>query len=152
MTSGHRRTLELYFIFSYGLVLLNLLPLLRWAGLGAMARVFEVMAALSYPALYLIPALLVTLLVARLWRARAAAIAVSAVVMVSLVQIFLFADRIVFSMFDFHLNGFVWNLVMTRGGLASMGASPASSATFAAMASLLVVMQAGAWWTARRLT
>ena len=46
-------------------------------------------------------------------------------------QIGLDADRILFSIFAFHLNGFVWNLVTTAGGLESLGGSTSSDWPFA---------------------
>jgi uncharacterized protein len=44
-----------------------------------------------------------------------------AIVGCTLVQYAIFADKMVFHIFGFHLNGFVWNLVFTRGGIDSMG-------------------------------
>lgn len=52
----------------------------------------------------------------------------------SLVQILVFADAFVFRIYNFHFNGFVWNLVTTPGGIASMGASAASEVSFALIA------------------
>ncbi len=59
------------------------------------------------------------------------------------VQILLFADAFVFKTWSFHLNGFVWNLVTTRGGIESLGASGASELSFAAIG--------GGWLAAQAL-
>ena len=52
----------------------------------------------------------------------------------SLVQLLVFADAFVFRLYGFHFNGFVWNLVTTRGGFESMGASGATVVCFSAIA------------------
>lgn len=56
-------------------------------------------------------------------------------------QGFLVLDRHVYGIYGFHLNGFVWNLVTTKGGIASMGAGLSTKATFAAIWIVIAVIQ-----------
>ena len=42
------------------------------------------------------------------------------------VQCLMYIDKTVFRMFSFHLNSFVWNLLITPGGVESMGGDPSS--------------------------
>lgn len=50
----------------------------------------------------------------------------SAVVLTALVQILLFIDATIFRLYGFHINGFVWNLVTTKGGVESLGGGSAT--------------------------
>jgi membrane-anchored protein YejM (alkaline phosphatase superfamily) len=70
----------------------------------------------------------------RLTRALGACLLALACLGAGVVQILIFADAFVYGTWSFHINGFVWNLVTTSGGIESMGASGASEASFAAIA------------------
>jgi membrane-anchored protein YejM (alkaline phosphatase superfamily) len=50
---------------------------------------------------------------------------------VTLVHVSLFADRQLFSIFGFHVNGFVLNLLSTDGGIESMGGSGSAGYVYA---------------------
>jgi membrane-anchored protein YejM (alkaline phosphatase superfamily) len=67
----------------------------------------------------------------------------SAVVLFTIVQGFLVMDRYVHGLYGFHLNGFVWNLVTTKGGVSSMGAGSSTTWTFALIGFLILAVQAG---------
>jgi len=99
---------------------------------------------LAYTLLYLSPVVIVVLVVRRtlagrflrrwvglrdVWINRI--VYGTAIVGCAMLQYLVFADKSVFDVFGFHLNGFVWNLVFTRGGIESMGAG--SSATLLAV-------------------
>lgn len=66
-----------------------------------------------------------------------------AVLLFAVVQGFVAMDRYVHGLYGFHLNGFVWNLVTTKGGIASMGAGASTTATFVLGGLLLLGVQAG---------
>jgi membrane-anchored protein YejM (alkaline phosphatase superfamily) len=96
---------------------------------GVLADAWLLVVWLTYGALYLAPAIalasLARLLVGRPpWRATSGAresiVLGVALVGATAVQSLLRIDAIVARIFGFHLNGFVWNLVITPGGLASM--------------------------------
>ena len=63
------------------------------------------------------------------------------VIAVSALQMLIYADGIVFKIFGFHFNSFVWNLIFTEGGITSMGSSSATVRSFIAMALFFLVVQ-----------
>ena len=106
---------------------------------------------LTYPFLYLLPAFAVAVLARRvlaglLRRApRAVAVPIAwapAVALFAGVQLAVYADRRIHQIYGFHLNGFVWNLLTTRGGHESLGAGPAVAAEVAALAALVLAGEA----------
>lgn len=60
----------------------------------------------------------------------------------SAVQIALYADRRIFEIFGFHVNGFVVNLVLTPGGIDSMGGDRATAFDFGLLALAFAALQA----------
>lgn len=58
-------------------------------------------------------------------------------------QLLAFIDARVFRIFGFHANGFVWNLLTTRGGIESMGAGPGLEWACGVAAFLALGLQAG---------
>jgi membrane-anchored protein YejM (alkaline phosphatase superfamily) len=61
------------------------------------------------------------------------------------------ADGRIFEIFGFHLNGFVLNLLVTPGGVDSMGLGTEGVASLVAGSAALVALQLGLLWTAQRL-
>ncbi len=84
-------------------------------------------ALLVYPAIYLLPGLLLTGITARLtsrssehtWRRRTLFVVAGA--SAALTHLLLLMDFGVLAGFGFHFNLFVWNLLTTPGGIESMG-------------------------------
>ena len=114
----------------------------------------------TYPLFYLAPACLVAWLGERAIRVAArrargrvvSAIAwMPAIVAFSVVQVVLYADRRVHALYGFHLNGFVWNLVSTSGGIASLGAGPTAALAAAGLVGAIVAAEAGIVAGAARL-
>jgi len=102
---------------------------------GALTRIFSIVVYLIYPWLYMLPLLILVSLVDHLWVKRAIIrkswpIYMSLVLMATLIQIFIMTDRVIFGMYDFHINGFVWNIIKTPGGLESLGGSDSTTITF----------------------
>ena len=68
------------------------------------------------------------------------------------VALILFADLRVFALYGFHINGFVWNLVFTPGGIESLGAGRATWVTtgglFLLYSLLFAALVAAARWSA----
>jgi membrane-anchored protein YejM (alkaline phosphatase superfamily) len=114
--------------------------------LSALATGWVIVVWLTYSFFYLLPVFAPLLLLNRVlssaWVARklpslvraSGALLGAALLGASLAQMVIFADAIVFRMFNFHFNGFVWNLVTTRGGIESMGASGSTQISFALIA------------------
>lgn len=135
------------------LLLLGQAPAAHLAGLPA--GVFFVVAAAGYAALYLLPLLLAPLLgrlAARMVGAGAGRLLSGAWLTLwsAFVQLVLVVDLLVFRQFGFHLNGFVWNLVSTPGGVESMGAGTATWATALGVAVPTLAANAGLLWLCRR--
>lgn len=111
---------------------------------------------LSYAAFYLLPTALLGHLGLRVLRSipglksAAALMAVLAVGLAGLTQTLLFADRMIYGMYGFHINGFVIDLVSTPGGIASLGASRSTELTATAIVVALILAQAGAYLLALR--
>jgi hypothetical protein len=96
---------------------------------------------LSYSFFYLLPAFGLAWFTQRLLGRFGAVVAwAPAVVVFAAVQLGIYADRRIHEIYGFHINGFVWNLVTTRGGFESLGAG---SATLAEAFGLAVFVVAG---------
>jgi len=157
LARGRAQTLTQFFLVTYGVTLLNAYGFLRHASfISVPAALYTVAVYLSYSALYLLPAMLLVSLANRLLKPVAAdeqqrvltavrrdrAVFAVAVFATGATQVVIFADRVVFTIFGMHLNGFVWNTVFTRGGLESMGESSAATLIYAAYVSGYFVVQA----------
>ena len=70
-----------------------------------------------------------------------AVIYVFSVAVFSFLQIFIFADRFIYSMYNFHINGFIWNIVFTTGGLDSLGAESQTKLLFLLMVAGFTLLQ-----------
>lgn len=101
----------------------------------------------SYAFLYLLPAIPVGHLLRFALRnradSRAAAVtlAVTLVGLTGLTHVLLFADRVIYGMYGFHINGFVLDLVTTPGGIDSLGANLSTQITAAAIVAALFALQ-----------
>ncbi|MCE5186021.1 MAG: sulfatase-like hydrolase/transferase [Planctomycetaceae bacterium] len=134
-----RRNMSRFFFANY---LLMLLQLVAFACVlpepGLYTIFFDTAVILSYSILYLIPAWLILAavkLVLRVLRIRHGLPAwyTAAVIVLTLSQLLLAADRTIYRMYGFHFNGFVWNILTTRGGFESMGFSGGAYGTVAAL-------------------
>jgi len=102
-----------------------------------LAPVFVPLAALRWCAAR--PA--VARLVARRGLPVRALLLAAAVLGTTVVQLLLYADSAVLKLYGFHLNGFVWNLVTTPGGIESMEAGRSTRLTVAGIAVLFLALQ-----------
>jgi len=118
----------------------------RWMGGATVA--FVGAAWLEYALLYLLPAFVPALLLAL--ALRRAGLGASraplwlAALLATATQLLLFVDSVVFRMFGYHLNGFVWNLIHTPGGIESMDADGATTRFAAVVLAAIVAVEAGA--------
>ncbi len=145
--------LRLFFSATFILVLLLCMRYFRQLDLSdPVTLIFTLLALLVYGAIYLAPAVLVTGLSqvllrnvggkgesSRRWLTLVRyTIAVTAT---AGVMILLYADQVIFGLFGFHINGFVWNLVTTPGGIESMGGSDGATLTYGLICTGFVVLQ-----------
>ncbi|MBL8843360.1 MAG: sulfatase-like hydrolase/transferase [Planctomycetes bacterium] len=123
----------------------------HWLGPGTVT--FVAAAWLEYSALYLLPTFGVAFLAAAACRKAGRALAWLplgvAALLATASQLLLFVDTIVFRMYGFHLNGFVWNLLRTPGGIASMDADGATTRFATVVVAAIVVVEAIAMVLAR---
>lgn len=146
-----------YAILTYLLLLLNGVGFLREIEyVGRLTPFFVGAVYLTYSLMYLLPALLIVLAMNRLLfagrfsqnlplslTARSWIIYVLAVVLFSALQVLVYMDRFVYHLYGFHLdNSFVRNLIMTPGGMDSMGTSNSTQLTFAIIFTVIFAIQA----------
>ena len=93
----------------------------------------------SYALLFIAPAWAITRL---LLRVSGRAAAVLAVVLAGMVQLALYGDHLLWQLYGFHLNGFVWNIITTPGGIAALGSSASTERDVALLAAGIFALQA----------
>ncbi len=149
------KVLFYYLCFTYIALLVNSIGYLKCIKYtSAMTVVFALTAYISYCLLYLLAIFLPVHLLDRLLSIgivenllrkikinSSAILYVLSAVLLSLLQTFIFADRFIYSMFNFHINGFVWNIVFTPGGLDSLGAEKQTRLFFFLMTAGFVLLQ-----------
>ncbi|MBN2211193.1 MAG: sulfatase-like hydrolase/transferase [Sedimentisphaerales bacterium] len=64
-----------------------------------------------------------------------------AILTTSFLQVFIYADHFIYNLYDYHINGFIWNVITTRGGLESMGSSSSTVWSFGLIIAGLVALQ-----------
>ncbi|MDG0901925.1 DUF3413 domain-containing protein, partial [Pseudomonas sp. L01] len=137
-------TLNRFFLLSWLVVLWQVLRLQDGIVFDdAWLPLWSVAASLSYAFLYIVPVYLACRLLLHFhdrppvrlspWLAGVLAIVGSAAV-----QILLYADRTLYDLYGFHLNGFSIGLLVSPGGLSSLGSGDGTllSASLAALALL----------------
>ncbi len=150
-TAALRRVLAYFFLLTYFVLLA-----ITWSAFdfttarheGTLVLLFAVVVWLTYGVIYLLPSLFVTWLVEKIVdRKRQTGNTVVlyplAILSTGLTTLFIYANGKLFTLYGMFINTFVLNLVTTRGGLESLGASDASNLTFAAIAVTFPLAQAG---------
>ncbi|WP_101674803.1 DUF3413 domain-containing protein [Alloalcanivorax mobilis] len=134
---------RLFFLTNYGLLLVvtgyiahqSLMPWEKgWNVLFTLAALF------GYAFVYLLPTLLMTALA--WWLLPRPLARVLAVLLASAVLMLLIVDSQVYRLYGFHINGFVWNLMVTPGGIASMGGSDGTVYSVGLVCLAIVVLEA----------
>ncbi len=151
--------LKRYYLWSWLLLAAHLALLtIDTPQAGIPASLWALAATASYAFFYLIPALLMGYL-ARAFAGRRpkatktvqAILAALLVLPPSLIQTLLLADRQIYAMYGFHINGFVIELVLTPGGIASLGANLQTQLTATLLIAILIAVQAGlCYWLCYR--
>ena len=94
----------------------------------------------SYALLFIAPVWAIARLTLK-FSPRAAA--VLAVILAAVVQLALYGDHVLWQLYGFHLNGFVWNIISTPGGIAALGSSASTEREVALLAVGIFALQAG---------
>jgi len=145
------RLLNHYFLGSWFVMLFlasGYLADISWESGWAIA--FSLAVYFSYAAIYLLPAFIFTTLVHRLLvkfqspglsRLHTFIVYAIAILSVVITNILIYTDGMVFTIFGFHLNGFVWNLLTTPDGINSMGGGASSYISAALILSGIFITQ-----------
>ena len=121
------------------------------------ARLYAGTATLAYAALYTSVPVLLTLVSTYLLRPDTSAapwrwrlIYGIAWLGATLVLLCLYADYRLYELYEFHFNGFVWNLITTPGGIAALGATDSAMQSIALQVTLLCGATGVALWMLHR--
>lgn len=114
--------------------------------------IFNGLAWIVCSAIYTLSALLPIYLLSRFFSNNTKTIAVLAIVFSSAALLFMRADLMIFDLYNFHFNGFVWNLITTRGGVSSLGGGGDTYLAVALSAMLTIAIQCGLWLLSSKLT
>lgn len=157
MPSPQNRLIGTYFFLLFGVVemilLRNLLVLDEQESIAHPLGILYALAAmLGYGALYLSPGYLLARLsrrgIAAITDGRATARLLNVLLVVTgwLTFLILYADSEIFTLYNYHFDGFVWNLITTPGGIQALGATPETKATFALIAAGWLILSAALLW------
>lgn len=108
---------------------------------------------LTYGFIYILPALLFSKLAVKIYgwvpgqrKTLQIFVYFVSVLTSTLTLILIYADHSVYQIFGFHLNGFVWNLITTPGGIDSMGGSQSTSLSYALLVVGCFILQSVLLW------
>lgn len=122
---------------------------------GILDGIYLVLTWLTYSTIYVVPAIVLTTLIglcAKFTRKRITITYITAIITAALTSLLLYANYKIFSLYGTYINGFIVNLIITPGGVDSLGGSTASTAGFGAIAVGFVVIQVLLLWLAGYLT
>jgi len=145
-----------YIGLTYLVLLLNasrFLAQVQYAGI--LTYVFSFAVYMGYCFLYLLPLFIILGLLQKVVTSSLLAgvfrrihispmwmIYVSGTLLLTVLQLLIFTDVFVFHIYGFHLNSFIWNLVITPGGIQSMGADARTVIFFVAIVVGFFLVQA----------
>lgn len=152
-----KNILKAYFLITYFVVLWlvsDSIPISTIYQEGWLAFGFMIIAFLLYGLYYLLPAIVITVLV-RFISQRLAANStrptyIAAIVTGAITALLLYANAKIFSLYGMFFNGFILNLVMTPGGIESLGGSTASDVGYALIGLGFLSLQALILWITYR--
>lgn len=140
-----RHPFRVFFLCNYLIVMALTLWVDRHAlqGPGWTSPLFVLAAVPGYALLYLSPAMLLSWLARRFVGYRPAVFV--ALTSTTATLVLLLADARIHDLYGFHINGFVWNLLMTPGGLSSMGGGESANLTAVLVVVAILVLQLLLW-------
>jgi uncharacterized protein len=148
--SVQNKTLRLFFLLTYLVVLSLVSSSIAFSDVfndNKMTFAFLCVAFLMYGVFYLLPSYILTRITQFFSKNSKVVIAVT-ILTSALTTLLLYANAKLFALYGMFINGFVLNLVMTPGGIESLGGSAASDVGFAAIALGFVALQAFLMWLA----
>lgn len=123
---------------------------------GAAAWTLVLAATTGYAALYvllaMLPCMLLALLMPQRLKSRAPVLSIVAASGGSLMLLAVYADYRLYALYQYHVNGFVLNLLTTPGGIAALGATRSTELTAMLQIAAILALNLGALgllWRAR---
>ncbi len=107
-------------------------------------QLHAILIVITYGIIYQFPAAIAYYLLKK-WKVIAIIIAV---LLSATAHVFIFSDNQLYDLYGFHINGFVWNLVTTKGGIDSLGADQTNYLLVSAYATGLIALHATALFIA----
>ena len=157
-TTLQKNILKAYFLATYFIVLYLVSDAIPFGSIyeqGWLAVSFLLISFLLYGLYYLLPALAITALVRivsqRINSGSVRPTYIAAVVTGAFTTLLMYANAKIFSLYGMFFNGFILNLLITPGGIESLGGSSASDVGFAMIASGFLSIQALILWCIHRL-
>ncbi|PKO47679.1 MAG: sulfatase [Betaproteobacteria bacterium HGW-Betaproteobacteria-22] len=152
-----KKILSTYFFVTYLIVIFlvsDSLPISSIYEDGWLTSGFMLAALALYGLYYLLPAIGITALVQlishRISQNHSRATYIAAVFTGGVTTLLMYANAKLFSLYGMFFNGFILNLVITPGGIESLGGSSASDIGFALIASGFLSLQAIILWLSHR--
>lgn len=110
---------------------------------------FHMIVWISYSIVYLLPALAFGLLAYRMFGSASRIGAAVLIVVSSLCILFIRSDSVIYDLYRFHFNGFVVNLLLTPGGIQSLGGGSDTYWSIGAIIGGHVLTQIFLWYVSR---
>lgn len=121
-------------------------------------NLYMVTDSAAYAVLYLLPAVVSTALVILVLKLLGKSskgyhrlVATIAWLSSSIVVLLVYADYQIYSLYEYHFNGFVWNLITTPGGVEALGATLSTKITIAVQVLGFMLLTAALFWSSRRI-
>jgi uncharacterized protein len=115
------------------------------AAATSLSWIFHLSAWGFYAFLYSLIVVLPAWLASLFLRAYPRLLAALAIVLSSAGLMFIKSDLMIYDLYRFHFNGFIWNLMTTKGGLASLGTSGGTYVSIAGSVLLVAMIQTIFW-------
>lgn len=112
---------------------------------------FNVLSWVGYSIIYTLIALIPLCLAIIFVHKHSKIIAILAVALSTAALQFMRADLMIYDLYNFHFNGFVWNLVTTQGGLSSLGGGNDTYVSIAISVLLTIATQYALWLLSRKI-
>lgn len=158
MSNIQKNTLKTFFLITYFVILWlvsDSIPFTSTLEENWFSAAFLTVAFLLYGLYYLLPAIIITKLVQSIsTKVRPGSIRptyVAAIITTGITTLLLYANAKIFSLYGMFFNGFILNLVMTPGGIESLGGSTASDIGYALIALGFLGLQVFILWLSSRL-
>ena len=150
MQSYLKKTLWFFTLFTLAHMLYTSRGFLQHGlSMGSNGALFNVLTWVSYSAVYVLIGLAIAYSLARFNHRKLCII--TAVVLSSIVLLLVQADLMIYDLYNFHFNGFVWNLVTTKGGMDSLGGDSNTYIAVAVSVAMTIALQALAWFISLKL-